>query len=163
MLHDVVVHIANEQPVMVDLIAAPSPSDVTVICTNMRTMNGKKPVFVDNADSTFIIPLVHIRFVEVPKAQMEALAAEEKVARPPATARPAPAQAPAEEELEPMPLARLAWITGGGEEPYTADADAEAEAPADDPTLDLWPEDEMHRQAGSAGLDGDLLKRVRDV
>jgi hypothetical protein len=161
MLHDVVVHIANEQPVMVDLVQAPLPSDVAVICTNMRTMNGKKPVFVDSADSTFIIPLVHIRFVEVPRVQMDAQAEADAIARPP-VATPVAAR-PLDEEIEAMPLARLAWITGGGEEPYVAGDEPEAEAPADDPAVDLWPEDEQRRQAGSAGLDGDLLKRIRDV
>jgi hypothetical protein len=76
MLRDVVIHIANEQPVMADLINEPAPSDVALICTNMRTMNGKKPVFIDASDSLFVIPLVHVRFVEVHRSAMDALDAE---------------------------------------------------------------------------------------
>jgi hypothetical protein len=159
MLHDVVVHIANEQPVMVDLIEAPSPSDVAVICTNMRTMNGKKPVFVDKSDSVFIVPLVHIRFVEVPRAQMDAFEAEEK-GRPAAAATESP-----EEEYGEPPLARLAWMTGEGAETADAAADSAADSAgeaADPNERDLWPE-EVRRQGDGAGLDGDLLKRIRDV
>jgi hypothetical protein len=72
MLRDVVVHINNEQPIMVDLVGEPSASDVTLICRNVRTMAGKKPVFVDKIDSTFMIPLAHVRFVEMPLESVRA-------------------------------------------------------------------------------------------
>ncbi len=66
MIHDVVIHIANEQPLLADLFAMPSPGDGALICTNLRTMNGQRPVFVDHIESTFVFPLATIRFVELP-------------------------------------------------------------------------------------------------
>jgi hypothetical protein len=65
MLTDVVIHIANEQPVLADLLAAPTPSDLCLICTNLRTMNGQTPVYVERRDSTFVFPMTHIRFIEI--------------------------------------------------------------------------------------------------
>jgi hypothetical protein len=65
-LRDVVIHLNNEQPVLADLFNVPSPRDVAVICTNLRTPDGKRPVFIDRSDSIFVLPLVHVRFIEVP-------------------------------------------------------------------------------------------------
>jgi hypothetical protein len=154
MLHDVVIHIANEQPIMADLLSLPSPSDVALICQNMRTMNGKKPVFVDHSESTFVLPLVHVRFVEIPAAQMEALGVE-TAAAPPKAARET-----VDDEYPEPPLARLAWVTGGGEPPDSTNATAET-GPSS-PESQIWPEEE-HRVADGAGLDDDLLRRIRDA
>ena len=66
MIRDVVLHMNNEQPLLADLFEAPSPGDVGLRCTNLRTMNGKRPVFVDDSASIFFFPYLHIRFVEIP-------------------------------------------------------------------------------------------------
>jgi hypothetical protein len=66
MLRNAIIHIANEQPFMADLLDEPAPDDVSLIVRNIRTMNGKKPVFVDYPDSTFVMPITHIRFIEIP-------------------------------------------------------------------------------------------------
>jgi hypothetical protein len=107
-IRNAVLHLANEQPLLADLPTAPAPGDVTLICTNLRTMDGKRPFFVDSSASTFVFPLTQMRFVEIPaagaapapgRASTPAEAAEE----PPAAALPAaiPAGAPAEvEDLE---------------------------------------------------------------
>jgi hypothetical protein len=76
MLRDVVVHIQNEQPIMADLLSEPVASDVVLICSNVRTTNGTKPGFVDKADSTFVIPLARVRFIEIHKASIDAGATE---------------------------------------------------------------------------------------
>jgi hypothetical protein len=65
-IRDVVLHMHNEQPLLADLFEAPSPGDVGLRCTNLRTMNGKRPVFVDDSASIFFFPYLHIRFVEIP-------------------------------------------------------------------------------------------------
>ena len=51
-----------------DLFELPSPSDVGLRCTNLRTLNGKRPVFVDSIHSVFFFPYLHIRFIEIPPA-----------------------------------------------------------------------------------------------
>jgi hypothetical protein len=61
-----VVHLLNDQPVLVDLVDDPTPGDQALICTNVRTLDGKRPVFIDQSDSTFVFPYVGIRFVEMP-------------------------------------------------------------------------------------------------
>lgn len=66
MIRDAVLHLLNEQPLVADLPAMPSPGDVTLHCTNLRTLNRKRPVFVDHVESTFIVPYAQIRFVEIP-------------------------------------------------------------------------------------------------
>jgi hypothetical protein len=65
-LRNVVIHLNNEQPVLADLFEMPSASDVAILCTNMRTPDGKRPVFIDHSESTFLLPLAHIRFIEMP-------------------------------------------------------------------------------------------------
>jgi hypothetical protein len=50
---------------MADLFALPSNADVAVLCTNLRELNGKRPVFADHIDSVFLFPLVHLRFIEM--------------------------------------------------------------------------------------------------
>ena len=72
-------HLANDQPVVVELLEDPKPGDVSLICRNVRTLDGKRPVFIDSSDSTFVFPFAFIRFIEIPSAggpQREAAAAE---------------------------------------------------------------------------------------
>src|SRR6476660_3599773 len=66
MIRDVILHVNGEQPLLADLVEAPSPGDVGLRCTNLRQMNGKRPVFVDDMASIFFFPYLHIRFVEIP-------------------------------------------------------------------------------------------------
>ena len=70
MIRNVILHLNNEQPMLADLYEAPSPGDVGLRCTNLRQMNGKRPVFVDDVKSIFFFPYLHIRFVEIPPASM---------------------------------------------------------------------------------------------
>jgi hypothetical protein len=68
MIRNVVIHLINEQPLQADVEAPPAPTDIALVCTNLRTMNGTRPVFVDRSDSTFVFPYAQIRFVELPGA-----------------------------------------------------------------------------------------------
>jgi hypothetical protein len=65
-IRNAVIHIINEQPLLADLYGLPSPNDVGMLCTNLRMMDGRRPVFVDEVKSTFFFPYLHIRFVEIP-------------------------------------------------------------------------------------------------
>lgn len=60
-----ILHLMNDQPLAVELLEEPTPSDIAILCTNPRTIDGKKPVFIDYAASTFVFPMAAIRFVEV--------------------------------------------------------------------------------------------------
>ena len=98
MIRNVVIHLMNEQPLLADVEALPGPTDVAFVCTNLRTMNGTRPVFVDHSESTFVFPYAHIRFVELPTGtpgQGRGGPGDGQRAR-----APEPAAAPPEEELE---------------------------------------------------------------
>src|SRR3954464_5342985 len=60
----------NEQPPTAALPYAPSPRDDGLRCTNLRQLNGKRPVFVDDMKSVFFFPYLHVRFVEIPPAAL---------------------------------------------------------------------------------------------
>ncbi len=66
MIRNAVIHVLNEQPLLADLYELPSATDLGLLCTNLRTMNSKRPVFADHIESVFFFPYLHIRFVEIP-------------------------------------------------------------------------------------------------
>ncbi len=68
MIRNAVLHIINEQPLLCDLFELPVPADVALRCTNLRMLDGKRPIFVDDMASVFVFPYLHIRFVEIPAA-----------------------------------------------------------------------------------------------
>jgi hypothetical protein len=67
-----ILHLLNDQPLVVDLLGEPKPDDLTVVCTNVKTVDGKRPVFIDFTSSTFVFPMAMIRFVEIPPEADEA-------------------------------------------------------------------------------------------
>jgi hypothetical protein len=96
-IKNAVVHVLNEQPLLADLYEMPKPLDQGLLCTNLRTMDGKRPVFVDRMESIFYFPYLHIRFLEILPSTggLAQVAAPSEEAAPP----PAPEAAP-EEDLE---------------------------------------------------------------
>jgi hypothetical protein len=93
-IKNAVLHLLNEQPLLIDLYELPKALDQGLLCTNLRTMDGKRPVFVDRLESTFFFPYLHIRFIEI-------LPSESGLAEVPAPAEEAaPAPAAEEEDLE---------------------------------------------------------------
>jgi hypothetical protein len=66
-----ILHLLNDQPLVVDLLQMPTPADITVICSNPRMADGKRPVFIDFASSTFVFPMTAVRFIEIPVSGAE--------------------------------------------------------------------------------------------
>jgi hypothetical protein len=64
-IRNVVMHITNEQPLLADLYEMPISSDVSLVCTNVRMLDGKKPIFVDHSASVFVFPYLNLRFLEI--------------------------------------------------------------------------------------------------
>ena len=60
-----ILHLLNDQPLVVELLAEPTPGDIALICTNIRMNDGKKPTFIDYTESTFVFPMAAVRFVEI--------------------------------------------------------------------------------------------------
>ena len=70
MLRNAVLHINNEQPLLADLFELPNPTDLVVRLTNLRSLDGKRPVFVDDSRSVFLFPYHRVSFIEVPQASI---------------------------------------------------------------------------------------------
>ena len=66
-ISSVLIHLLNDQPVVADLEDLPGAADRLVRCTNVRTIDGKRPAFVHDRHSTFVFPIAMIRFIEVPQ------------------------------------------------------------------------------------------------
>jgi hypothetical protein len=74
----VIVHIENQLPVMVDLEELPGPTDLVLRCTNVRGVDGKRPQYVHDRNSTFIFPMAQIRLIEAPaQSHITALAPDD--------------------------------------------------------------------------------------
>jgi hypothetical protein len=100
---NVIIHLHNEMPIVVDVEALPTGADRTIACTNVRTIDGKRPSFVNDRNSTFILPLATIRLIEAPAA-----GANLNVAMVPSEAAPAPLPPPlSDEEPDEDLLARI--------------------------------------------------------
>ena len=100
-IRDVVLHINNEQPLRADLFEFPEADAVLLRCTNVRTLNGTRPIFIDDLGSIIFIPMLHLRFIEVlPKSQAEA----DLSLAPGETPIPVPAPAPIAPEPEEVDL-----------------------------------------------------------
>jgi hypothetical protein len=67
-IHNAVLHLNNEQPLLADLFEMPAATHLGLRCTNLRMLNGKRPIFADDMASVFFFPYLHIRFVEIPPA-----------------------------------------------------------------------------------------------
>jgi hypothetical protein len=96
-IRNVVLHLLSEQPLLADLFEMPSTADVTLRCTNLRTMDGRRPVFVDKSESEFFFPYLHVRFVEIPPTSV---AGDSGGGEPVAASAPAAAEEPDELDLE---------------------------------------------------------------
>ncbi len=70
MIRNVCIHVTNEQPLLCDLYSLPSSADAGLVCTNVRSMDGRRPVFVDQVTSTFFFPYHVVRFLEIPEVEM---------------------------------------------------------------------------------------------
>ena len=78
-----VIHPLNDQPLVVDIDELPSAGDVSVVCRNLRTIDNKRPKFIDRKDSTFVFPYASIRFVEVYSGEAGAPMEDEAIAAEP--------------------------------------------------------------------------------
>jgi hypothetical protein len=106
-IRNVCIHVQNEQPLLADLYAIPTAADAGVLCTNVRMMDGKRPVFIDSIEATFFFPYHVIRFIEVPEGAFDgrtvAASSADDLADLPALRLPVPVATPdgAADEADP--------------------------------------------------------------
>jgi hypothetical protein len=104
-IKNAVIHLLNEQPVLADLYQMPQALDQGLLCTNLRTMDGKRPVFVERSEGVFFFPYLHVRFLEIPPAStalagIETPSSDAEAAAAAAVAVTAAEAAEAETDLE---------------------------------------------------------------
>lgn len=107
MIKGVVVHLANELPILVDMDEAPEPHAQSVRCTNIRTVDGKRPSFVHDPKATFVFPWHQIRLIEMPAALTAAEEADKRLVLTEQPELPPPLPEPLDEEREEDLLARI--------------------------------------------------------
>lgn len=121
MIHNVCIHVSNEQPLLADLYDLPSSSDAGLVCTNVRSMDGKRPIFIDSSAATFFFPYHVIRFLEIPEGSIEPGRSRDGQAG--AIPLKPPADGP-----ETSPESRLPVLVGGrSDQPDTDDPEVELE------------------------------------
>jgi hypothetical protein len=128
-IRNVCIHVENEQPLLCDLFDLPTQADAGLVCTNVRMLDGKRPVFIDQTGSTFFFPYHIIRFLEIPEHEMAKHQAGPRRASGPRAAAPGAqdddaAYDPADDE--PAGAESLLPVAVGAPEP-AADEDLELE------------------------------------
>lgn len=71
MIYGAIVRIAGKLPLLVDLRDLPAPTDLAVLCTNVRTRDGKQPQFIEDPQAWFLIPIHEITIIEIPTGSTE--------------------------------------------------------------------------------------------
>jgi len=61
----VIIHIQNEDAILGEMDAIPSPGDMMLIIKNPRRRDGKDLPFIDANVSTVVWPLSRVNFIEV--------------------------------------------------------------------------------------------------
>jgi hypothetical protein len=71
MIRNVVLHLHGELPLKADIESLPTAADAGLLCTNLRTMEGRKPLSTEFLDSVFLVPYNMIRFLEIPRDSIQ--------------------------------------------------------------------------------------------
>lgn len=71
MSHTILLHIANDEPVLADVEELPSPTDQAVLCSNIRKRDGKDVHYIDAQAVSFLIPWHRIMLLEIIGAEEE--------------------------------------------------------------------------------------------
>ena len=127
---------------LADLYSLPANWDVAVLCTNLRELNGKRPVFADHIESDFLFPLLHLRFIEMAPGTIEG-------------------SGEVRSDGHPVRRDRVAALDGASSEDG-AGADERPRLPAGAP-MSTSATGETPDAGSDLDIDEDLLRRVRDV
>jgi hypothetical protein len=109
MIRNVILHLHSEQPLKADIESLPTAADAGLLCTNLRTIEGRKPVSTEFLDSVFLIPYNVIRFIEIPREAIGAAGISPQ--------RPGAVQLPAEAAGAPESQPVIILGTGTGAAP----------------------------------------------
>lgn len=73
MIWNVILHLIGELPMRADIESLPTAADAGLLCTNLRTLEGRKPVSTEYLNSVFLIPYDVIRFIEITRQAIHEL------------------------------------------------------------------------------------------
>jgi hypothetical protein len=65
MAHTLLLHIANDEPVVVETEHMPEPTDVSILCMHPRRRDNKEVPYILPDVTTVIFPMWRINFIEV--------------------------------------------------------------------------------------------------
>lgn len=71
MIRNVILHLHGELPMKADIESLPTAADAGLLCTNLRTLEGRKPISTEFLDSVFLLPYNIIRFIEIPRDSID--------------------------------------------------------------------------------------------
>ena len=138
MIRNVILHLQGELPMKADIESLPTAADVGLLCTNLRTTEGRKPISTEFLDSVYLIPFTVVRFIEIPRESIET-----------ASTGPAPRQIPADAAA---PGRNTVVVTPP---PPPSRGVTEPPAPKEPPPEEVKLED--------LEPDADLLRRIREA
>jgi len=73
-MHTLLIHLANEEPLLAEVEELPTPESQVIYCTNPRKRDGKELHYVLSEVQTIIVPWHRVSFVEVmPSGEEEAI------------------------------------------------------------------------------------------
>jgi hypothetical protein len=64
-MHTLLIHMANDEPMMVEVEELPAPGDQSIVCMNPRRREGKEVPYVLPEVQTIILPWHRINFIEI--------------------------------------------------------------------------------------------------
>jgi hypothetical protein len=68
----VIVHVANEDPIVCEIDKMPDPQDQLLVLNNPRLRDGKDVHYVDEDVTTLVFPVHRINFIQIlPSADVE--------------------------------------------------------------------------------------------
>ena len=82
MIRNVILHLHSELPMKADIESLPTAADAGLLCTNLRTIEGRKPVSTEFLDSVFFMPYNTIRFIEIPRASIHSAGIDKDLPQP---------------------------------------------------------------------------------
>jgi hypothetical protein len=68
---DVIIHLANEDPILAEIEEIPNPTHQSIVITNPRRRDGRALHYITDGATAFVFPWSRISFIEIMEAAEE--------------------------------------------------------------------------------------------